>query len=256
VVRRARGRLRRKGVISAERLRDDSIGRYLIRRWEKEVGGLDRRLQIPPELRNTDGEAFLLTTDHFDLAPGARAEVAARLAALEGVEAPDPGDDSAGYVFLRAGNPMHASWENTVIGQARLSEASLRLETNSRGRADVLRRRVEEACPGLIRHCVREHADPLSRGREVRAGRPTGPPESTPPEALELLREFKERHYAGWADEPLPALGGRSPREAVRTAQGRGAVDVLLKEMENRERRFDGPGGFDFSRLRRELGIE
>ncbi|MFQ5418299.1 MAG: hypothetical protein ACE5FL_14835, partial [Myxococcota bacterium] len=72
----------------------------------------------------------------------------------------------------------------------------------------------------------------------------------------ELLLELKRRHYAEWPDQIIPALGDRSPREAVRTAQGRGAVDVLLKDMENRERRLEGADAFDFGALRRELGLD
>ena len=94
---------------------------------------------IPPELRNTDGDPLLATIDHFEIAPGARPAVEAQLAALEGVEPPDAGEAPPVYVFLRPA----ASGEHLVIGQARLSDAALALETNSRERADALRERVE-----------------------------------------------------------------------------------------------------------------
>jgi hypothetical protein len=252
LVRRARGRLRRKGAVPVERLRDEGFGRYLIRRWEEAVAGADARARILPELRNRDGDAFLLTVDHFHLAKGARAEVASRLAALEGVSPPEPGDEAAEYAFLRQDDPMGGPGSNTLVGLARLTAASLRLETSSRERADELRRRVEDACRGLVSHRAREHADPLSQALAADA-RPLPPP---PPEAEQMIREIKERHYATWSDVSLPALGGKSPREAMRTAQGRDAVDLLLKEMENHERRFEGEAGFDFSRLRRELGLD
>ena len=45
-----------------------------------------------------------------------------------------------------------------------------------------------------------------------------------------------------------------TPREAVRNADGRAAVDNLLKEMENHEQRAPGPA-FDFTELRRDLGL-
>ena len=63
------------------------------------------------------------------------------------------------------------------------------------------------------------------------------PPEMPPPEAQQLVLEFKRSHYAGWLDEALPGLGGKSLREAARSRAGRGAVDVLLKETETLEQR-------------------
>jgi hypothetical protein len=255
VVRRAQGRLRRRRAVPVERLRDEGFGRYLIRRWEEAVAELDLRAAVPLQLRNTDGDPFLPTTDHFALEPAARAEIERRLAGMEGVEADgeaEPG--GAAFVFLTPGNRMHAAWENTWIGRACLSGAGLRLETNSRERADRLRARVESACAGLLRHRAREHADPLSA--PLTAARPASPPEPPPPEAEQYLLDFKRRHYVGWLDEALPALRGRSPREAARTAQGRAAVDVLLKDMENRERRVSGPHAFDFGGIRRTLGLD
>jgi hypothetical protein len=254
VVRRARGRLRRKRAVPVERLREEAFGRYLIKRWEEAVFELDRCAAIPPELHNTDGDLLLLTTDHFKIEPAARAEVESRLAGMEGVEADDSDQDGTVYVFLTPGNPLHASWENTVIGRALLSDATLRLETNSRQRADALRGRVEVACGDLLRHRAREHADPLSPA--VAAVAPDSTPEAPPPEAEQLLLDFKRRHYAEWLDQAIPALGGLSPREAVRTTQGRDAVDVLLKDMENYEHRASGQVTFDFGALRRELRLD
>jgi hypothetical protein len=98
------------------------------------------------------------------------------------------------------------------------------------------------------------HADPLSSRRPSRpAAVPPGPP---PPEALEAMRQLERRHYAAWLDESIPALGGESPRAAVRTARGREAVDLLLKEFENHEQRVPGGKPFDFAPLRRELGLK
>lgn len=258
VVRRARGRLRRKRVVPVERLRDEAVGRYLIERWEDAVDELDLRAEMPLQLHNTDGDPFLFTTDHFALDPAARAEVEARLAGMEGVEAEEgEGDDGreqgSVYRFLSAGNRMHASWENTLVGRACLAGAALRLETNSRERADALRARVEAACGGLLRHRAREHADPLSPPVQAAARKVS--PEPPPPEAEQLMLDFKRRHYAEWLDTALPALEGLSPREAVRTARGRDAVDVLLKDMENREQRHAGRDAFDFGDLRQKLGL-
>jgi len=254
VVRRARARLRRKGAVPPARLRDEGFGRALIRSWETTVADLDARAAIPPELSNTDGDPFLLTTDHFEIAPGARPAVEAQLAALPGVTPPDAGEDPPAYVFLRPGNRTNRSWENTVIGRASFSGQTLRAETNSRERADALRERLEAACGDRLRHRAREHADPLSEAAPL--GRREHAPAPLPPEAQQLILEQQQRYYTDWLDEPVPALGGKTPREAARTAQGRSAVDVLLKDMENREQRSKSGAPFDFSTLRRELRVD
>jgi hypothetical protein len=214
---------------------------------------LDEHRQAPSELANTDGEPLLLTTDHFDLAPGARPAVGSLLADLDGVEPPRPGENPPFYVFLRPGNQMHASWDNTVIGRARLSATSLALETNSRERADALRARVEAACGERVRYRARQHTDPLSKRAPRRAG--DAKPAPPPPEVQQVMLEFKRRHYADWIDQPVPALGGQTPREAVRNARGRDAVDVLLKEIENHEQRAGDGAAFDVSETRRALGL-
>jgi hypothetical protein len=253
VVRRARGRLRRKGAVPTERLRNEPFGRYLIRRWEEAVDELDRRRSTPPEMRNTDGEPLLLTTDHFAIAPGARAEVEARLATLDGVQPRDADENPPAYVFLRPGSRPQGTWENTVIARASVRGDALRLEANSRERADALRRRIEAACGDLVHHRMRDHSDPMSRAQATRTReRAPAPP---PPGADQLVLDFKQRHYADWLDQSIPALGGLSPREAVRSPEGCAAVDLLLKDMENQEQRWSSEAAFDFSQVRRALQI-
>jgi hypothetical protein len=57
-------------------------------------------------------------------------------------------------------------------------------------------------------------------------------------------------------DQPLPALGGRTPRAMAANPRTRGAVEALLKDFEFREsQRPDGPV-LDVAWLRRELGLE
>ena len=257
VVRRARGRLRRRRNVPVGRLRDEAFGRYLIRRWEEAVDRLDERTSVPPDLRNRDGDVLLLTTDHFRIEPAAIGDVAAGLAAMEGVEpavggdhAEGGGDGDPGYVFFRPGEGQPEDRQRTVVGFGWLADNALRVQTNSRERADALRARIEAACGEGIRHRAREHADPTSEAAPF----PSPDSAPAPPVPDEVVHEIKRQHYADWPDHPLPALDGMTPREAVRNADGRAAVDNLLKEMENHEQRAPGPA-FDFTELRRDLGL-
>jgi len=52
------------------------------------------------------------------------------------------------------------------------------------------------------------------------------------PEVQRLLAESMRSHWEGWVNMKIPALGNRTPREAVRTADGREAVEALLQDFE------------------------
>ena len=250
VARLARGRLRRRRAVPVERLRDASLGGYLIRRWEEAVEDSDARSTIPRDLRNHDGDPLLVTVDHFEVT-GAMQAVDTRISGIEGARQEGSDGDSSTWAFLRPDDPAQPDGEATVVGRAELNATALRAETNSRTRADTLRERIEAACGSRVRHRAREHSDPLALLK--RAGKPRPAPPASPEEEG-VVAEYKARHYADWADRPLPALNDRTPRECVRTAAGRRAVDLLLKDMEHREHR--GPGRpFDFSTIRRDIGL-
>jgi SEC-C motif len=251
IVRVVREKLRRKTAPPPERLRDEAIGRFMIRQWREAVSTMSLRANVPPKLTNLDGEKLRFTTDVFTFSSARRADVERGVKKIDGVEEPD-GDDPR-YVFLRGGRPARAGDGRTVLGTATLGGSKLAVETNSVERADALRSRVENACPGLLVHQRRDHADPLA----PRLVRPSAEPSEVedPPAAREAAQAFKRRHYQEWADQSVPALQGKTPREAIRTAQGREAVDALLKHFEHHEQRSPPDVRFDFNDMRRDLGL-
>jgi len=103
-------------------------------------------------------------------------------------------------------------------------------------------------------HLTREISDPMALIQHQDGTPPmTG---SEMPEALQqqLVHDYKQKHYANWADEPLPALSGKTAREAACTAAGKKKVIALLKEMENREAAENDP--FDFGFFWDALGLD
>jgi hypothetical protein len=67
-----------------------------------------------------------------------------------------------------------------------------------------------------------------------------------------------EQHYRRQLDEPVPMLGGVSPRQAVRTKNGREKVVAWLKTLENYLSRVshDYPmASFDFAWMWKELAV-
>ena len=71
-------------------------------------------------------------------------------------------------------------------------------------------------------------------------------------------KQLYGKTYARWADEPIPALGGKTPREAVRNRQGRHDVAELLRSYEvgegdKAETENRTPVSFDF--LWKQVGL-
>jgi hypothetical protein len=120
-------------------------------------------------------------------------------------------------------------------------------------RADDLRRRVDGACGHLLVHDAREHSDPAAL---VRAAGPPPPPEADPPpEVQEAIREMLRQHHESWVDEPVPALGGMTPRQAAATSTRRHDPELLPKDIEHHPSRSPAWQRQDLSWLRRELGL-
>ena len=73
-----------------------------------------------------------------------------------------------------------------------------------------------------------------------------------------MVGEFYEQHYRRWLDEPVPALGNRTPREAARLKTGRPKLVALLQEFENMaaRQRLEGRPAYDFGWMWAELGLE
>lgn len=234
------------GDVPVHRLHGKSAGVFIIRRWAEALEKLQERLLRPPALANTDGEALAFVIDRFIFDRANRKAVEQRLAAIDEADRlPAEGGETV-FALLKPGG-------DTVIAHLFVSGGTLRVETNSEQRATAIRRTVEEACGALIRHRSREQKDPALLMAEQ--PRPAGPPPEPTPEEQSVMREFKQEHYRKWLDEPIPALRGKTPRQAARSRAGRADLDLLLRDLEHREAALPDGERFDVAVLRGELGL-
>ena len=79
----------------------------------------------------------------------------------------------------------------------------------------------------------------------------------SPALARQMAREYLEQHYRDTLDQPIPALDGKTPRQAVRSTAGRKNVIDWLKTIENRSARQTGSpvAEYDFGWMWDELGL-
>jgi hypothetical protein len=248
VVDHARKKLRRKTAVSPERLRNERIAWELLQAWSDEV---DAR-QTPPRLVNTDGDPLLLTEERWSFDPSERGAIVQRIADIENTEADElKGEES--FTFVRKGNRMHKEWDHTIIAQVKIGDSTVTASTNSLARADAIRERVEAACGSLLKTGVRTHTDPSSVAAQSAAR--AAAPRPTTDEQQAVVRELKERHYTQWLNDAIPALDGKTPREAARTKSGRERLKTLLDDIELSESRQPEDARFEVRKLRGWLGL-
>jgi len=230
----------------------------------KAAGGKAR-----PELVNTDGDPLEFTTLHFPLLPGVTApKLRAALATIPALRQEnagfwnwlaEPGAKTQTVPRRASGQTFITTMEDgsLVLGTVEFRGRRLSLAANSPARAERGRAVLEPVLAGLVRAPLNERMDleqMLATDRP--APEPTG---LSSKQERALLHQTLDTHYRRVLDEPIPALGGETPRAAAKTAKGRGPVVAWLKTLENhsgRQKPGDPMGSYDFGWLWRELGIE
>jgi hypothetical protein len=167
-------------------------------------------------------------------------------------------DEGKHYVWLRGPAGQEG---RTVLGNMRLEGAEMVFECNSKQRHERGKRMLAKLAGPAVEHLRDEFTTQREMKRralnEPRAAEPVR--DEIPPEVRnKLLTEYMEQHAAKWPDMALPALGGQTPRQAVKTAAGRLKVAALLRDFENSEehKRQAGEPFYEVARLRAELGLK
>ena len=147
----------------------------------------------------------------------------------------------------------------TLLGHLELKGESLLINVNSSARAD----RVHE----LVMKAAGEHLNqPLTTIRTVEQMMAEeqddlnleDADEISPEIARQIVQEHMDQHYRETLNAPLPALGGKSPYQAVRSKAGRAKVVDWLKTLENNsaKHRNDAIEEYDFGWMWAELGLQ
>ena len=222
-----------------------------------------------PRLQNTDGDPLAPTRMEFELRCS-QEEAVERLAPLAYGQSlddllADPEREPGGAVeyvvpWLVPGNPVHTEWENTSLGTIRVSSTRLEAEVNSERRARRLKKEVERRLRDRVLFLRTEttSVEALLRerdGSEAVVAEPEDEILQQHPEVRARMREMEERHWEAWLDQPVPALGGVTPRVAATTPLGRERLEALLSDFEFRNRQRNPDQRADIGRLRQALGL-
>jgi hypothetical protein len=130
--------------------------------------------------------------------------------------------------------------QQPLNGTLELKPGVLTLTTNSTKRAQHGQAVLESLLQGLVGPALSSLQTPEQLLDEHDARRQNAgdrePADSIDPEiAAEIIQHTLDEHYRRVLDEPVPALGDKTPRQCVRSKKGRERVIEWLKDLENNE---------------------
>ena len=199
-----------------------------------------------PKIMTGDGEPFIFARVIFDLLD--REAAIRSLADRDDIV--DHGDGS--YVWLEPAGAFQRS-----VGTMSFEEKRVVFETTSQKRAEKARDELPALFGTTVRFRVISYEDVEQAIK--RAPQTTKPKEPNMPIDAQhkILGEYYENHYRKWLDEPVPALGNRTPRQAAKLKTVRPKLIALLKDFESRSERQRGSGeiAYDFRWMWEELGL-
>ena len=173
-------------------------------------------------------------------------------------DAPEPGPDGAlqfGWYEVGPGKqPLPAPLGRRILATVTLAPETLEIETMSKGRLARCRRRMEQQLGDRL-HLLHTEAKSMERALAEEPPEDAPEPVILPPEAI---ADLEERMLRQWIDESIPALGGMTPREAVRTPEGRQRVLDLLDYIERQQASHPPPPGMlspDYRKVKKMLGL-
>jgi hypothetical protein len=201
-----------------------------------------------PQIQDAStGDPLLLVTDHYRVLDAMA--LAAALASHPDVH----GDAQQGWSRMVEGADGAQRPLSTINPGRRTDHVELFHRTQPL--ADIGRTWFEGVAGAAVQHLTREITDPaghLARAGGGQGGNNTGrTPRSAsagtsdlPPEVIaQAIEQALHRHYANWVDETIPALGGRTPRQAITTPAGLERLKGLLREYEEGERQQSAAQG-------------
>ena len=232
------------------------------------------RATVPqiPEVRNAEGDELLFCTLHYPFAEGAAADdLRLALSRYPGLRQASAtfwnwtGPQRSAKALGAQKQPLKSQTFTTtlddgslVLGTVELKDKALILSVNSQARAERGRALLSEVLDGLVAQPLVE-IQTLEQCMSTRNPAPPARLNLSEQERRTIIHDGLERHYRDLLDQPIPALGNKSPRAAVRTAKGRARVVDWLKTLENHTAKLAGHNDematYDFTWLWTELGV-
>ena len=225
------------------------------------------RMHTPPEIFNTDGDPFCLHDLCFKITSPQRAFESLKSLAidvaedelLQRAEFDDEGNlKKIEIPWRRKGQSKIPGSDYTLLGSMSIEDTKLKVTINSENRAVKIRKEIEERLGDQVTYQSME----VKSVESLLEGKPDTPTEELDhakhPDLEKVMDKMLASHWKKWIDENIPALGGITPRQAIKDKDGREKVIALLDDfVRHEERREGGVSQLKYiQQVRKKLGLE
>ena len=168
------------------------------------------------------------------------------------------------FPWLKKGNKKNKSWENTVLGHINIDRTKMTVDVNSKERAKKFQTELKKRIPTgwKLKSTVIESIESQMKKikitpKEMAKQEAEQQKMLENPEIRKQMEDSMKSHWDNWLVNSLPALGGLKPVEAVKTKDGREALDALLTQFERRadSNPMVGQTRKTFETIRTKLGL-
>jgi hypothetical protein len=213
------------------------------------------------QLVTAEGDALVFTSTRYQHA--ALEEIRQTLKQAEdfGIEddlEPEP-DGSLHFPWYETRSGVRSLFKplgQRILANLTLTPTTLEVEAMSQQRLDDCCQRLKRLLGDRI-SLVGTKAK--SARQALRESKPRPKPEEPVMPSPEVIAEIEEKMLRQWIDDSIPALGGLTPREAVKTPEGRQQVLELIAEAGRMQKMIKKtPGTFtpDYRKVKKMLGLE
>ena len=206
------------------------------------------------QYRTPDGQPYLYSIALYD--HHAYQMIAQGMDAMTGLLSTSPSGTPFGQLVRRWTEQAssNGSWE--VVTRITLTPAQILVECDGPERLNGIKHRLAGAF-GFTLHFRDETVTPpvhRVRSEQLMKNQPFRITITTEEDLL-WLKEFLDKAYLEWSDQPHQALGGQTPRHAFATM--RDQVTALINEMESSDLGIlrNGRPAFDYNVLRGHVGL-
>lgn len=219
-----------------------------------------------PQVVNRDGDELLLSKSRLPLLARAD-EIAAVMNTLPGWESAS--DNHLRWVWLASGEAPEekpksrrksksVSPAGTLLGDAVLERKHLVFTTNSRQRMERGLLMLQQALGDKVGPALTSYEEMDINAVPVPGGGAAPAAMPSPEEQHGMILAILDRHYREIMRMPIPALGNKTPAQAIKTKVGRERTIAWLKDLERSTThgaQQRGMPAYDFGWMWEELGL-